>query len=486
MDKILTSEIQSNYVKSVAGNKLTGTVTENKNVFDKFPQLVADKFNALIDTLASTGGAGQIGALNGSTATNVQAMADTFISEIANCYTIAQSQAYVTSETQNLVSDVGIDLTTGIITITKKDGTITKVDTALEKVPASFSFLEEDNKAYLVVTNVDGSTTRTDVTNLLNIYKFTNGNIVFTTSTDATGTTVSADIKDASITKNMLSATLLTYLEGLESNASVSANSAAASASAAAASATSAESYKNSASSSANASATSSNDSATSATSASNSASAASISATNAHTSEVNAAASATAAAHSASTFQGLSTVRPQYYLSTSNTEQTGGAWDYVMPDLANSTYLWQRVEIIYSDSSKAYTTAVLITGLNDMELAILDRYTKSEIDTLLKGKAEKVHSHTKSDITDFTVTKYDSVTMLSSGWNNALYSFNTAYPFATYDIEIMLAPTATDAQYQAWSAAGINTGSLSENSAKAYGIVPTIDIPIIVKAVTK
>lgn len=52
--KITQAEVEANYVKSVAGNRLTGTTTENKNVFDKFAQLITNKFNALIDLLNST------------------------------------------------------------------------------------------------------------------------------------------------------------------------------------------------------------------------------------------------------------------------------------------------------------------------------------------------------------------------------------------------------------------------------------------------
>src|SRR5574344_1618345 len=153
MDKILTSEIEANYVKHVTGNKLTGTVTENKDTFDKFPNLITTKFNALIDALAATSGAGELGALNGSTATTVQGMINTFITQIADRYTVSQAQAYITSETNSLVADVAVNLTTGVITITKKDGTVTSIDTALEKVPATFALVTEGTSVYLVVTN---------------------------------------------------------------------------------------------------------------------------------------------------------------------------------------------------------------------------------------------------------------------------------------------------------------------------------------------
>lgn len=49
--KITDAEIQANNVKSVSGDKLTGTVSENKNVFDKLPEFIAARFNSLIDSI---------------------------------------------------------------------------------------------------------------------------------------------------------------------------------------------------------------------------------------------------------------------------------------------------------------------------------------------------------------------------------------------------------------------------------------------------
>lgn len=71
------------------------------------------------------------------------------------------------------------------------------------------------------------------------------------------------------------------------------------------------------------------------------------------------------------------------------------------------------------------------------------------------------------------------------SGWNNNTYSFETVYPFATYDIEIALNSTATMAQAEAFNFAQL-VGSATSNIITAFGDVPTVDIPIIVKAVKK
>ena len=53
--KILESERNQVYVKSNEGVRLNGSVEENKDVFDKFPQLIMNKYNELIDLLIASG-----------------------------------------------------------------------------------------------------------------------------------------------------------------------------------------------------------------------------------------------------------------------------------------------------------------------------------------------------------------------------------------------------------------------------------------------
>lgn len=55
-------------------DRLTGTAEENKKVFDAFPQLIRQRFNALLEALVGAGAAGEIpiGPIEGVTAENVQ------------------------------------------------------------------------------------------------------------------------------------------------------------------------------------------------------------------------------------------------------------------------------------------------------------------------------------------------------------------------------------------------------------------------------
>lgn len=195
--KILETERNAVYVKSVPGERLTGNVQQNKDVFDKFPQLIMGKYNDLVDLLIS---------LN----------LDNITTDLSDRYTKTEADAKITEETNNLVANVTINTDTGVITITKKDGTAQSVDTALEKVPATFEFVEdiENDKYYLKITNVDGSTSQTEITNLMNQFTFTSGDIVtFSQSTNGTTTTITASIKAGSVGFNELKSEVKAYID---------------------------------------------------------------------------------------------------------------------------------------------------------------------------------------------------------------------------------------------------------------------------------
>lgn len=51
-----------------------------------------------------------------------------------------------------------------------------------------------------------------------------------------------------------------------------------------------------------------------------------------------------------------------EYYLSTSETELSGGTWQATAPTITDGTYLWSRTKITYSDGQTAYTGAYCIS----------------------------------------------------------------------------------------------------------------------------
>ena len=51
-----------------------------------------------------------------------------------------------------------------------------------------------------------------------------------------------------------------------------------------------------------------------------------------------------------------------EYYLSTSDTELSGGTWQATAPTITDGTYLWSRTKITYSDGQTTYTGAYCIS----------------------------------------------------------------------------------------------------------------------------
>ena len=52
-----------------------------------------------------------------------------------------------------------------------------------------------------------------------------------------------------------------------------------------------------------------------------------------------------------------------QYYVSTSNTTQTGGSWIETTPTWESGKYIWQRIKYIQGDGTITYSTPVCIQG---------------------------------------------------------------------------------------------------------------------------
>lgn len=91
-----------------------------------------------------------------------------------------------------------------------------------------------------------------------------------------------------------------------------------------------------------------------------------------------------------------IASVQPQYYVSTSNTTQTGGSWGNVIPTLPNeenptTKYLWTRYKLTYNDANitPTYTTPVLGTDnlyrnvvSNNSSLIIQSNQIASKVDS--------------------------------------------------------------------------------------------------------
>lgn len=211
---------------SALDNRPTISAERLKETFDQAGVDIKEAFNGLVEQLALETAGEHIGADVESVATKtLQAVLTAFDLAIKDRYTKAEIDTSVSQKTNNLVKDFDINLTTGVITVTKKDGTVETYDTALEKVPAKFEIVEESEVFYLKITNTDGTSTKVNVNTLFNEYLFTNSDeISFEVTAEGNSKKVVAKVRDNSIGITKLSLNVISQLEGYVQSASSSAN----------------------------------------------------------------------------------------------------------------------------------------------------------------------------------------------------------------------------------------------------------------------
>ncbi|WP_285022776.1 MULTISPECIES: phage tail spike protein [Bacilli] len=87
-----------------------------------------------------------------------------------------------------------------------------------------------------------------------------------------------------------------------------------------------------------------------------------------------------------------ITSVREQFYLSTSSTSQTGGSWSNTIPTWSNGKYYWTRVVTTYSDSTTTTSMAVLDQGLNQSFVTALEAKSATEtLTTTVNQHATKI-----------------------------------------------------------------------------------------------
>lgn len=70
---------------------------------------------------------------------------------------------------------------------------------------------------------------------------------------------------------------------------------------------------------------------------------------------------------------RGIKQVYPEYYLSTSKTELTGGTWSATQPEKAKDAWVWVRYKTIFTDEGTGYSDGVLdevLNGLVDISIS--------------------------------------------------------------------------------------------------------------------
>lgn len=126
----------------------------------------------------------------------------------------------------NMVTDVSFNDKNGVISITKYNGTVLNIDTAMEKIAVNFEYNAQTQQ--LILTLENGEKQYIDMSALITQYEFKDTDtIAFSVDSDGK---VSASIKSGSITKAMLSSEVMSAITLSENNAAASAQAAAQSA----------------------------------------------------------------------------------------------------------------------------------------------------------------------------------------------------------------------------------------------------------------
>lgn len=124
----------------------------------------------------------------------------------------------------NMVKDWTIDETTGVITVTKQNGSKIMFDLNIEKIPVSF---ELSNSGILTMTTSDGTQFTANIGSMIPILTFNESDqIAVSVSGSGVNKTYSFSIKDNSITENKLQPNFLADIKVQSANASLSANNA--------------------------------------------------------------------------------------------------------------------------------------------------------------------------------------------------------------------------------------------------------------------
>lgn len=236
LEKITQQSISGNNVKSTPGQRLTGTVSQNKHVFDKLPELIAAALNSIIDALqsAADGDSGadciNITPITGAAGTTVQSILETYKTMLDDVYTKSsiddQLDGKADKTTVNLsVKSVSLVPETGVLVFTRQDGTTFQIDTLMEKILINFDY--DKTTQSLVFTASDGTVQRISISDFITENEFSNSDTVSFSVSDSG--VVTAYIEEGSITDAFLSSALKAALIAYRDAAQTAATNAAAS-----------------------------------------------------------------------------------------------------------------------------------------------------------------------------------------------------------------------------------------------------------------
>ncbi|WP_425755091.1 hypothetical protein ACPW7J_09465 [Ihubacter sp. rT4E-8] len=235
LEKITKQMVSANNVKSIPGQRLTGTVSENKHVFDKFPELISVALNSIIDALQSVadGDSGadciNITPIDGMSGTTVQDILNTFKSMLDDVYTKGsiddKLEDKADKQTVNMsLKEISLDPDTGIWTFVRQNGTSFTIDTLLEKILVGFKY--DKTTQSIIFTASDGTQQPVSLSDFITDTEFVSSDTI---EVKVENGVVSAHIKAGGISDDLLSSALKATLIGYKDAAQTAATNAAAS-----------------------------------------------------------------------------------------------------------------------------------------------------------------------------------------------------------------------------------------------------------------
>ena len=121
----------------------------------------------------------------------------------------------------NLVEDITYEEATGIVTVTKMNGSKAVIDTKLEKLAVNFTY--DPQTQQLIITLDDGTTQNVDLSALITEYEFLDSDTIAFEITDGK---IKAIVKNGSITEDMLQPNFLADVKVEAEKAKASASAA--------------------------------------------------------------------------------------------------------------------------------------------------------------------------------------------------------------------------------------------------------------------
>lgn len=85
----------------------------------------------------------------------------------------------------------------------------------------------------------------------------------------------------------------------------------------------------------------------------------------------------------------GVTSVRTEYYLSTSSTTQTGGTWQTTVPTWTTGTYIWERLVTVKDNATETVGTPYLSQAwenINQLKADLIEEQAKTQYQTTTTG----------------------------------------------------------------------------------------------------